>query len=149
MSHRLSHTQLVQLAEQFGTPLYVYHAEKIKEQYEALNNAFKACNARFFYACKALTNINILKYIESLGAGLDCVSINEVRLGLKAGFTPERILLPLIAWTLGRLKKERTKVWSSTSITFPYWNNSATSSAVPIPYVSALTRILWVAAITK
>ena len=92
MSHRLSHTQLVQLAEQFGTPLYVYHAEKIKEQYEALNNAFKACNARFFYACKALTNINILKYIESLGAGLDCVSINEVRLGLKAGFTPERIL---------------------------------------------------------
>jgi diaminopimelate decarboxylase len=92
MSHSLSHSQLVQLAEEFGTPLYVYHAEKIKEQYEALNKAFDACRARFFYACKALTNINILKYIESLGAGLDCVSINEVRLGLKAGFTPDRIL---------------------------------------------------------
>ncbi|HUQ97609.1 MAG TPA: diaminopimelate decarboxylase [Chitinophagaceae bacterium] len=92
MSHSLSHTQLVQLAEQFGTPLYVYHAEKIKEQYEALHNAFNACQARFFYACKALTNINILKYMERLGAGLDCVSINEVRLGLKAGFTPDRIL---------------------------------------------------------
>jgi diaminopimelate decarboxylase len=92
MSHHLSHTQLVQLAEQFGTPLYVYHAEKIKEQYEALNKAFDACSARFFYACKALTNINVLKYVETLGAGLDCVSINEVRLGLKAGFTPERIL---------------------------------------------------------
>lgn len=92
MSNSLSHTQLVQLAEQFGTPLYVYHAEKIKEQFEALNKAFDACHARFFYACKALTNINILKYINSLGAGLDCVSINEVRLGLKAGFTPERIL---------------------------------------------------------
>jgi diaminopimelate decarboxylase len=92
MSHSLSHTQLVQLAEQFSTPLYVYHAEKIKEQYEALSKAFDACGARFFYACKALTNINILKYMESLGAGLDCVSINEVRLGLKAGFTPERIL---------------------------------------------------------
>ena len=50
------------------------------------------CNARFFYACKALTNINILKYIESIGASLDCVSINEVKLGLKAGFPPERIL---------------------------------------------------------
>ncbi len=92
MSHSLSHTQLAQLAEQFGTPLYVYHAEKISEQYEALKKAFDACGARFFYACKALTNINVLKYIERLGAGLDCVSINEVKLGLKAGFTPERIL---------------------------------------------------------
>lgn len=92
MSQSLSPTQLVQLAEQFGTPLYVYHAEKIKEQYEALSKAFEKRSARFFYACKALTNINILKYINSLGAGLDCVSINEVKLGLKAGFTPERIL---------------------------------------------------------
>lgn len=92
MSYSLSHTQLTQLAGQFGTPLYVYHAEKIREQYELLKKSFEACNARFFYACKALTNINVLKYIQSLGAGLDCVSINEVKLGLKAGFTPERIL---------------------------------------------------------
>ncbi len=92
MSQTLSHTQLVQLAEQFGTPLYVYHAEKIKEQYEALQKAFEGCSSKFFYACKALTNINILKYIQQLGAGLDCVSINEVKLGLKAGFTPDRIL---------------------------------------------------------
>jgi diaminopimelate decarboxylase len=92
MSQTLSHTQLVELAERYGTPLYVYHADKIKEQYEALSKAFSGCKARFFYACKALTNINVLKYMESLGAGLDCVSINEVKLGLKAGFTPDRIL---------------------------------------------------------
>lgn len=92
MSQSLSNTQLVQLADQFGSPLYVYHAEKIAEQYSTLQKAFEGSNARFFYACKALTNINILKYMQSLGAGLDCVSINEVRLGLKAGFTPERIL---------------------------------------------------------
>ena len=92
MSQSLSHTQLIQLADQFGTPLYVYHAEKIAEQYGTLQKAFEGSNARFFYACKALTNINILKYLESLGAGLDCVSINEVKLGLKAGFTPDRIL---------------------------------------------------------
>lgn len=88
----LSHTQLVELADRFGTPLYVYHAEKIKEQYETLTKAFSECSSRFFYACKALSNINVLKYINSLGAGLDCVSINEVKLGLKAGFTPDRIL---------------------------------------------------------
>jgi diaminopimelate decarboxylase len=92
MSQSLSHSQLVELAERFGTPLYVYHAEKIKEQYDTLEKAFSGCKARFFYACKALTNINILKYINSLGAGLDCVSIYEVKLGLKAGFTPDRIL---------------------------------------------------------
>lgn len=92
MTHSLTQTQLVELAEKFGTPLYVYHAEKIKEQYQTLEKAFSDTHARFFYACKALTNINILKYVESLGAGLDCVSINEVKLGLKAGFTPERIL---------------------------------------------------------
>jgi diaminopimelate decarboxylase len=88
----LSHTQLTELAERFGTPLYVYHAEKIKEQYEKLNTAFSDCNARFFYACKALTNVNILNYISSLGCGIDCSSINEVKLALHAGVPPQKIL---------------------------------------------------------
>jgi len=57
MSQSLSHSQLVELADRFGTPLYVYQAEKIKEQYDTLKKAFKECNAKFFYACKALTNI--------------------------------------------------------------------------------------------
>jgi len=92
MSQRLSHSQLIALAEQFGTPLYVYHAEKIKQQYEKLTTAFKQSNTVFFYACKALTNINILKYIKSLGANVDCSSINEVKLAIHAGFTPDRIL---------------------------------------------------------
>lgn len=80
------------LAGEFGTPVYVYHAEKIAEQYNKLSKAFSGHPTRFFYACKALTNINILKYIRSLGAGLDCVSLNEVQLGLKAGFEPRQIL---------------------------------------------------------
>ena len=92
MPEKLSKEQLLQLASQYGTPLYVYHAEKIKEQYNKLEKAFSNCEARFFYACKALTNINILKYIQQLGAGLDCVSIYEVRLGIKAGFKPGNIL---------------------------------------------------------
>lgn len=92
MPQQLSTERLIELAQEFGTPLYIYHAEKIKEQYEKLKSAFKDCNARLFYACKALSNINILKYVASIGASLDCVSINEVKLGLMAGFTPERIL---------------------------------------------------------
>lgn len=87
----LSSEYLVELAQTFGTPLYIYHAEKIKEQYDKLQSAFANCNARFFYACKALSNINVLKYIERMGASVDCVSINEVRLAMKAGFSPDRI----------------------------------------------------------
>src|SRR5829696_3971903 len=88
----LSHTQLVELANRFGTPLYVYDAEKIKEQYQKLSTGFSATDAKFFFACKALTNINILKYVASLGCGIDCSSINEVRLALHAGVPAEKIL---------------------------------------------------------
>jgi diaminopimelate decarboxylase len=92
MSQQLSKEQLIDIAKEFGTPVYIYHAEKIEEQLNELNTAFKDCKAKFFYAAKALTNINILKLLHSLGAGIDCVSINEVKLALKAGFTPDKIL---------------------------------------------------------
>ena len=80
------------IAQQFGTPVYVYHAERIKEQYDKLLTAFNGVDTKFFYAAKALTNINILKYIISIGCNIDCSSINEVKLALKAGFEPQNIL---------------------------------------------------------
>ena len=92
MSQSLSLQQLKEAAEQFGTPLYVYHAEKITEQYQKLQTAFSKSDVQIFYACKALTNINILQHVRSLGSNIDCSSINEVKLSLHAGFTPERIL---------------------------------------------------------
>ncbi|MBU3713775.1 MAG: diaminopimelate decarboxylase [Ferruginibacter sp.] len=88
----MTNEELISIANEFGTPVYVYHAEKITAQYEKLSRAFKSTQARIFYACKALTNINILKHLLSLGACLDCVSINEVRIGLLAGFSPKNIL---------------------------------------------------------
>ncbi len=92
MAQPVTSETLKQLAAAYGTPLYVYHAEKIREQYQRLERAFQQTDARFFYAAKALTNINILKYIRSLGCNVDCSSINEVQLALKAGFTPDQIL---------------------------------------------------------
>ncbi|MBL7744679.1 MAG: diaminopimelate decarboxylase [Chitinophagaceae bacterium] len=92
MSQQLSPEQLTALAKEFGTPLYVYHAEKIKEQYEKLAKAFSGSNVVFFYACKALTNVSVLKYIRSLGANVDCSSINEAKLALHAGFLPQQVL---------------------------------------------------------
>ncbi|MCC6287195.1 MAG: diaminopimelate decarboxylase [Chitinophagaceae bacterium] len=92
MPQVLSHQQLIDIAEKFGTPTYVYNAERITAQYSRLTSAFSGINATFFYACKALTNINILKHIKSIGCNVDCSSVNEARLALMAGFEPQRIL---------------------------------------------------------
>ena len=67
MSQLLSSEQLLAIARDFGTPVYVYHAEKIKEQFEKLTSAFNGSDVLFFYACKALTNLNVLRYIKQLG----------------------------------------------------------------------------------
>lgn len=84
---------LLAIAQQQNGPVYVYDAEKIKQQYNRLTLAFNGVNQlRLHYATKALNNISILKYMASLGAGLDTVSIQEVRLGLHAGFDPSMII---------------------------------------------------------
>ncbi len=88
----ISRNQLIEIAYLHGTPVYVYHAENIKLQFNKLQNAFSNTNTVFFYACKALTNINILRYLRNLGANVDCSSINEVKLAVHAGFPSSRIL---------------------------------------------------------
>ena len=92
MQPTLSYEQFVSIAKEYDTPVYIYHADKIKSQYEKLVNAFSILDAKIFYACKALTNINILKYVKSIGCNIDCSSINEVKLALYAGFDPQNIL---------------------------------------------------------
>ena len=92
MAEQLTGEDLLRAAHQFGTPLYVYHAEKIREQFEKLTRGFSILDTRIFYASKALTNINVLRYIREIGCNVDCSSINEVKLALYAGFPPENIL---------------------------------------------------------
>jgi diaminopimelate decarboxylase len=92
MPEVLSNEKLAAIADEFGTPVYVYHADKIAEQYQKLKNAFNGQDVVIFYAAKALTNIHILKFIKSLGCNVDCSSINEVKLALHAGFDPSKVL---------------------------------------------------------
>ncbi len=85
--------ELLELADEFGCPLYVYDAEAIRKQYNRLTAAFaKVEQLRINYAMKALSNISILKLLKQMGSGLDTVSIQEVLLGLHAGFSPDKII---------------------------------------------------------
>lgn len=81
-----------ELVRAYGAPLYVYDTAVMERQYKRLSKAFSGADAKFNYACKALTNINVLKFFKNLGSGLDTVSIEEVQLGLKAGFAPHDII---------------------------------------------------------
>ncbi|MBT8318980.1 MAG: diaminopimelate decarboxylase [Gramella sp.] len=88
----MTEQQLLSVAEEFGSPVYVYDADKITSQYNRLTSAFKVDKLRIHYAVKALSNISILKLLNSLGCGLDTVSIQEVKLGLAAGVDPASII---------------------------------------------------------
>ena len=89
----MTHKFLKSLTSKYDSPLYVYDAEKIISQYNKLNNAFSSVKSlKINYATKALSNISILKIFKSLNAGLDTVSVQEVQLGLKAGFDPQDII---------------------------------------------------------
>lgn len=91
--HPMQPKELVKLAEQFGSPLYVYDAAKIQSQYNRLTAAFsKVERLRINYAVKALSNVAILQLMKSIGSCLDTVSIQEVQLGLHAGFSPQQII---------------------------------------------------------
>ena len=93
IDYHLEPTYLEQLAKQYGMPLFVYNTDIIKRQYDRMENCLKKVKqVKINYACKALTNINILKYIRSLGAGLDAVSFQEIKLGLRAGFEASDII---------------------------------------------------------
>lgn len=83
---------LLNLVDEFESPLYVYDAEVMQKQFEKLQDAFPGVKLKIHYACKALSNITVLKLMKKFGAGLDAVSVQEVRLGLKAGFEPGEIL---------------------------------------------------------
>ncbi len=85
--------ELVNLAESFGCPLYVYDAEKIESQYQRLTDAFsKVARLRINYAVKALSNVAVLQLLKTFGSNIDTVSIQEVQLGLYAGFQPHQII---------------------------------------------------------
>jgi len=90
--NKIQGIDLRDIAAKFGTPLYVYDAEKIKERIQYFRSCFSGINLNIKYAVKSLSNLNILKLMKKEGLGLDTVTVQEIHLGLKAGFTPKQIV---------------------------------------------------------
>ncbi|HBF21140.1 MAG TPA: diaminopimelate decarboxylase [Cryomorphaceae bacterium] len=95
----------LQLCREYDTPLYVYDTAKMESQYKRLKKAFKGSKHKINYACKALSNVNVLRFFKQLGSGLDTVSIQEVELGLKAGFDPADIIYTPNGVSIDEIKK--------------------------------------------
>ena len=106
-------SQFIDLAHKYGTPLYVYDSKKIMDNYKRFVSAFGVKKLKVHYACKALSNLSILRLFKEMGSGLDCVSEYEVALGLKAGFSPEDIIFTPNGVSLDeyeRMAKLKTKI---------------------------------------
>ena len=82
------------IANEFGTPLYVIDENRIRDNYQRFYNAFSKYypNFKVFYACKANTNLSVLKILEEEGCCIDAVSPGEVYISRKMGFSGDRIL---------------------------------------------------------
>jgi len=91
-NYRIQDVDLQALTKEYGTPLYVYDAEKIVHQLRTLKMAFSASDVKIKYAAKALTNLSILKLLRIYGSDVDVVSIEEAQLALRAGFNPSQIM---------------------------------------------------------
>ena len=91
-AYTIQGNNVLDLAQQFGTPLYIYDGEKIAHQIKTLRNAFSDVDIRVKYAAKALTNISVLKLIRKHGAGIEVVSLGEAQIAMKAGYTPAEIV---------------------------------------------------------
>jgi diaminopimelate decarboxylase len=92
MHYQPTLTDAQKLAQDFGTPLYVYDAETMTRQLATFRQAFEGLSLDVHYAAKALTNLSVLKHFQRLGTGLDTVSLAEVEMGLMVGFSPGQIV---------------------------------------------------------
>src|SRR6185436_14074801 len=84
--------RLTEIADQVGTPAYVYNLAVVRQRYRALDQALASLPHKICFAVKANANLGVLRALRDLGAGADIVSGGELARALEAGFAPERIV---------------------------------------------------------
>jgi diaminopimelate decarboxylase len=101
----LAGVSLVQIAEEVGTPAFVYNAEAIRARYRALDSALAALPHRICFALKANSNLGVLRILRDVGAGVDIVSGGELARALAAGFAPDKVVFSGVGKTSAELEQ--------------------------------------------
>lgn len=91
-SYQIQGVDVLDMADQFGLPLYVYDADKIIQKIDLLRSSFTGVNLKIKYALKALSNLSILKLMRMQGVEVDVVSVHEARLAMRAGYVSNQIM---------------------------------------------------------
>ena len=94
---------VTQLAERFGTPLYLYSRDALETHYRAFDDAFGEHPHRVCYAVKANSNLAVLQVLAQAGAGFDIVSGGELERVLRAGGEPRNIVFSGVGKTAGEM----------------------------------------------
>ena len=94
---------VAQLAERFGTPLYLYSRDALETHYHAFDDAFGEHPHRVCYAVKANSNLAVLQVLAQAGAGFDIVSGGELERVLRAGGEPRNIVFSGVGKTAGEM----------------------------------------------
>ena len=100
---RVDGLPLGDIADEFGTPLYVYSAAAIEESYKRFEQAVGKVKGTVHYAVKANSNLAVLRVLARLGAGADIVSGGELQRALKAGFEAGSIIFSGVGKTDGEI----------------------------------------------
>jgi diaminopimelate decarboxylase len=103
---KIESCELQEIAVKYGTPCYVYSLQQLRSNYLAYANALQNHGHRqqIFYAIKANSNLTILRILQQLGAGFDCVSGGEITRALQAGSIPEKIMFSGVGKTHAEIK---------------------------------------------
>ena len=80
------------IAEQVGTPFYCYSKATLIENFQVFDKAFKGTENKICYAIKANPNINLVRILAELGAGIDAVSAGEIYRAEKSGIAQKKIV---------------------------------------------------------
>ncbi len=92
-------------ANEFGTPLYIYDFEFMRNEYKRLKSAFEGSKSLVTYAVKANSNLSVIANFAKEGSGADCVSIGEVKRALMAGIKPYKIIFSGVGKSYEEIKE--------------------------------------------
>lgn len=100
----INNIKLEKILKKRKTPFYLYSLNQIRQNVKHINSSFKNFSPLICYAVKANSNLSILKELKKNNLGADVVSVGELKLALKAGIKPNKIVFSGVGKTVEEIK---------------------------------------------